>query len=324
MTTACFRRLAVMIGLAAVLLASACSSSSSTAPKAQSGPEKTHLVVAVLPAVNTAPLYLAIKEGYFRQVGLTVTPKPLGTSTEAIPGLLHGTIDITTGNLDSYLEAADKGVLSLRILAESATCSAGALEVLAIPRAHITTPAQLAGKTIGVTQASNIQTLTINKILASDHVSPATVHYVVMQFPVMNAALAAGRVDAVSELEPFIAAAKRTIGATVALDECTGPTAGIPLGGYFTSQGWVSKYPNTAHAFQRAMAKAQALAGHSPQAVRQILPTFMKITPQVASLITLPQFATGLSAAGIQQVADLAHAGGLMPTSLDVTPLLVH
>ena len=99
--------------------------------------------------------------------------------------------------------------------------------------------------------------------------------------------------------------------------------AGIPLGGYFTTASWAAKYPNTARAFQQAMNKAQALADKDPALVRQILPTFMKVTAQVAAGVGLPQFATGLNAAAIQGIADLAYAGGEMKTKVNVTPLLV-
>ena len=44
------------------------------------------------------------------------------------------------------------------------------------------------------------------------------------------------------------------------LPECEGPTADLPLGGYFATNAWVSKHAKTALAFQRAIEKAQAKA----------------------------------------------------------------
>lgn len=318
-----------LAGLAVVMCAATsvgCSSSSSTS-STSAKPELSSIVVGVLPAVATATLYLAIHEGYFSALGLTVTPKQLAVSNDAIPSLLHGTIAITSGNMDSYLDADASGVLSLRILNESILCSPGTggspgtLVVLSTPGSGITMPAQLAGKTIGVPAPVNINTLTINRLLG-----PAvakTVHYTVVPFASMSAALAAGRVAAVSTIEPYTTGTEHADRAKVVLDECGGADAGIPLGGYFATASWAAKYPNTAHAFQQAMDKAQALANSNPALIRQILPTFMKVTAQIAGQVRIPRWATSLSAAGIQQIADLAHSGGEIRTRLNVSALLL-
>jgi NitT/TauT family transport system substrate-binding protein len=322
-----------LVVILAAVVSTGCSSSSSSTPSTQTPTastrasssstalEKTSIVVGVLPAVATATLYLAIKEGFFSQVGLTVTPQQLTVSSDAIPGLLHGTIDISSGNMDSYLAAAAAGVLPLRILNETALCSPNALAVLAKPGSGITGLAQLAGKTIAVNSKPSIQTLTIDRLAGPAEAK--TLHFVVIPFTNMGAALAAGQVDAIATLQPYIGSIEHTDGASIALNECTGANADIPLGGYFTTAQWLAKYPNTAHAFQQAMNQAQVLANRNPALVRQVLPTFMKVTSAVAAKVDIPQFATGLNAAAIQGVADLAFSGGEAKSQVNVTPLLV-
>jgi NitT/TauT family transport system substrate-binding protein len=276
--------------------------------------------VGVLPAVATATLYLAIKEGYFAQQGLTVTPKQLAVSNDAIPLLLHGSIAISTGNMDTYLAADANGVLPLRILNETAVCSPGTITVLALPSSGITGAAQLSGKTVATPSAVNIETLAIGRLLGS---AAKSLHYVVIPFANMSAALAAGRVDAMASLEPYTSGAKHADGAKAVLDVCGGVNAGIPLGGYFTSASWAAKYPNTARAFQTAMNKAQALADGNPALIRQILPTFMKVTASVAAKVQIPQFATSLDPDAIQEIANLAYSGHEAHQQLTVTSLLL-
>jgi len=123
-------------------------------------------------------------------------------------------------------------------------------------------------------------------------------------------------------LEPYISGAEHADGAKVVLDQCGGANADIPLGGYFTTASWAARYPNTTRAFQAAMNRAQALADSDPALIRQVLPTFMKVTAAVAAKVGLPQFATGLNAGAIQGVADLAFAGGELKSQVNVTPLL--
>jgi NitT/TauT family transport system substrate-binding protein len=186
------------VSLATALVTAACGSSAGAKPSA-SGLEKTHLTVAALPIVDDAPLFLAIKKGYFRQAGLTVTPKIITQSTLALPDLLHGSVDIVGGgNYVSYLEGQASGTFSLKILVAGTACKPGSFGVLALPSSGITSPAKLAGKTIAVNLTSNIQTLTANAALKADGVSPASVKYVVIPFPDMAAALKAGRVSAIS------------------------------------------------------------------------------------------------------------------------------
>ena len=77
--------------------AAACSSSSTpstttTSTPSSTGLEKTHLVVAVPHIIQAAPLFLAIKDGYFSKQGLTVTPEFVSATTAARKGdlvLLH-------------------------------------------------------------------------------------------------------------------------------------------------------------------------------------------------------------------------------------------
>ncbi len=93
----------VALSLATVLVTAACGGSGGSAKASGTSLEKTQLTVAALPIVDDAPLFLAIKKGYFRQEGLTVSPKIIAQSTLALPDLLHGSVDIVGGgNYVSY------------------------------------------------------------------------------------------------------------------------------------------------------------------------------------------------------------------------------
>jgi NitT/TauT family transport system substrate-binding protein len=85
----------------------------------------------------------------------------------------------------------------------------------------------------------------------------------------------------------------------------------------------VAKYPHTAHAFQVAIAKAQAFADTHPTAVQQILPTYTKISASVAPHINLGYYPPTLQSAQLQRVANLMLTGGLLKSRLDVQPLLL-
>jgi NitT/TauT family transport system substrate-binding protein len=322
--TACI----VAAGLAALWATAACGGSAQPSTSTSStgtGLEKTHLTVGALPIVDDAPLFLAIKNGYFKQQGLTVTTQIIPQSTLAIPEMLHGTVDIIgTGNYVSFFEGQAQKTFSIRVLSAGATCTQNSFGILTLPKSGIKGAAGLAGKTIAVNLTNNIQTLTADTLLKANGVNPASVKYVVVPFPDMAAALKAGRVNAISVVEPFMTGAEQAMGAVPVMSQCSGSVSRLPLSGYFATAAWAAKYPHTAHAFQVAMAKAQAFADANPSAVQKVLPSYTKITAAAAPHIKLSYYPPALNPAQVQRVADLMLAGGLLKTPLDVRPLLFH
>jgi NitT/TauT family transport system substrate-binding protein len=322
--TACI----VAAGLATLWATAACGGSalpSTSTSGTGTGLEKTHLTVGALPIVDDAPLFLAIKNGYFKQQGLTVTTQIIPQSTLAIPDMLHGTVDIIgTGNYVSFFEGQAQKTFSIRVLSAGATCTQNSFGILTLPKSGIKGPAGLAGKTIAVNLTNNIQTLTADTLLKANGVNPASVKYVVVPFPDMAAALKAGRVNAISVVEPFMTGAEQAMGAVPVMSQCSGSVSRLPLSGYFATAAWAAKYPHTAHAFQVAMAKAQAFADANPSAVQKVLPTYTKITAAAAPHMKLSYYPPALNPAQVQRVADLMLAGGLLKTPLDVRPLLFH
>lgn len=320
--------LAATAGLAVALLAAACGSSGSGSSASGSGSstklETTNVVVGALPVVDDAPLHLAVKNGYFKQAGLNVSIDPVTQSTQALPDMLHGTVDIIAGaNYVSYLEAQAKGEAQLKLLVEGVACKPGTFAIAALPSSGITKPADLAGKTVAVNLTNNIQTLTANAVLKAAGVDPSKVTYTVIPFPDMVAALKSHKVDAISAVEPFLAGAEAG-GAKPVVSSCSGPVNNFPLSGYFATKSWVQQNPNTARAFQKAMLKAQAYADAHPSAVTGILPSYIKITPAAAAKVPPSTYPSTLDAGSVQRVVTLMHGGGLLSSPLNVSSLLFH
>jgi NitT/TauT family transport system substrate-binding protein len=306
--------------LAVVAAAAACGSSSGSG-----GSGSRNVTVAALPVTDTAGFFIALKEGYFKQQGLNVNYKIVAQSTTALAAMVSGSVDIIDGgNYVSFIEAQNRGAVKLSLLADASACAPHTYSILTLPRTGITTPAQLAGKTVAVNLTNNIQTLAANAVLKADGVNPASVKYVAVPFPQMGAALAAGRVDAISVVEPFLTQAKNTLHATEVSDQCAGPTAALPLSGYFATQQWTQQNPATARAFQRAIVKGQALADSDPAMVRQVLPTYSKVSPQLANQIGIDNYPSTVSASRMQRIADLMLAGGVLKSPFNASPMLFH
>ena len=311
-----------LIAAAAGLLT--CSCSGATATPGSSG--TISITVGALPVVDDVSVYIAADDGIFKKVGLNVTIKQVLQSTLAIPMMKKGSIDIVGGaNYVSFIKASsvDPADPPFRILAEASTCAPNSFNVLVLPSSGIQTPAELEHKTIAVNLAGNIQTLTINSVLAADGVNPALVHYMVIPFPKMAAALKAHQVDAISEVEPFGTQAQQAVGAEPLLDQCSGPTSSIPLSGYFASSAWAKQNPEAVTRFQQAIAQAQGIADTNRAQVEKALLTYVpKLTAVQAATISLDQFPISTDAAQLNRVSELMREAGLLHGTFQASALL--
>jgi NitT/TauT family transport system substrate-binding protein len=324
------RRVPLVVGatVAAILISACSSSSSSSSPTSATSPTSsssasasgssaamTNIVVGALPVLDTAGLHVAIKEGFFTQAGLNVTVKTVAQSTAAIPDLLHGSIDVIAGgNYVSFLEAQAHGTFPVEFLAPAVDCTPDDYGVAAMPSSGIKTASDLAGKTIAVNLTQNIQTLTTSAVLSADGVKASSVTYVEIPFPDMVAALKAGRVNAISAVEPFLSMALAA-GAKLVTSTCTGPTADFPMSGYITTQTWAQQHPAAARAFQEAVEKGNAYANAHPDVVRSVLPSYTSLTAMAAAAVPLGTYPGTLTSTPLERIATLMKGGGLTPPS---------
>lgn len=311
---------------ATVLLATVagCSSPGTGArPAAKSSPQPTKVTVDALPIVDDAPLYLAQRDGLFARQGLRVSIRTVSQSTKAISQLRGGQADVAAGgNYVTWFKAQSQGEIDLRIVAEGALAAPGLDGVVVPPHSSITTPQALAHHTIAVNlPAPNVETLTLDSVLASDNVDVGTVRYATVPFPEIDSELQQGKVAAAWLVEPFLTEAEQSFGAVPVVDPTSGPTDGFPLDGYFTTAAFARAHPATVQAFQRAIEQAQAAAAH-PQNVVDVLPRYIAVSKQTASLITLPSYPTAVQPRRLQYVADLMYRAGMLRSKLSVSTLL--
>jgi NitT/TauT family transport system substrate-binding protein len=310
--------------LSAASLTAACGTGAAAPRPGAHRLEKTHLNVLAQQVVDDAPFWIALRDGFFRAAGLSMTVKPLAKTPLGIQALKTGQADVLVGgNFPTMLEDDASGVLKVRILVEGYQGGPDVMDVLTLPDSHITDAAGLAHRSVAVNLTNGIQTLTLNRVLSAEGVNAATVDYKVIPFPAMAAALKNHQVDAIDVLEPFLTQAELSDGAFPVVDQLTGPTEALPISGTFTTDAFVRRYPRTAAAFQRAMLKAQALADVNRAVVETVLPTYIAtVTPAVAALINLGTYPTVLDPVPLQRVADLLFGSHLLTHPLNVASLL--
>lgn len=324
------RRVTGAMAVALVIaVCGACSSggSSSTGTSSGNGSANTTsaapLKVAVLTISADVPIWLAQQEGIFKKHGLNVQLVPVVQSTLAVPDLAHGTVQIVAGaNYVSFFRAQESGAVNIKILTDSQGCVPNSHEILVSKGSSIQSPQELAGKTIAVNILNDIQTLTINEVLATDGVNTSSLHYIAIPFPNMGAALAAGRVQAIFEVEPYLTEVKAKTGAREVLDDCQGPTANLPLAGTVATSAWVAAHPQEVAEFEAAVNQAQAMADTNQTLVRQIAEKQLKVNPMIGSVMNTGTWPTGANAKQIQRTATQMYAAGMIKKPLKVSSLV--
>lgn len=165
-------------------------------------PEKTEIeLVGVRDAQISSQQIIADKKGYFKEEGLTVKNKLIESGPDIAPLVSGGSapISLQTNFMDIIL--ASNGV-KVKIVAPLAQI-AGTQAVVAGPKANISSPKDLEGKTIGIPSGADVQ-IAINKMAAEYNVDMKKVKVANLAPSDALAALQNGSIDAMAAWEPFI------------------------------------------------------------------------------------------------------------------------
>lgn len=182
----------VGILLAVSILAAACGSSAASTA-GSSKVEKPDVTVTVVPATSVAGLYIAQQRGYFTAAGPHVTITPVASGVNALPNLIKGSVDVDEGQWTSDLAVEAAGAARLHVLAPGNSGGNALEEVVTPPGSAIRTVDQLRGTTIAVNALNGLAVLLTTNVLNSYGVPALAVHFVVIPFPAIGAALAAHR-----------------------------------------------------------------------------------------------------------------------------------
>ncbi len=308
------------VAAAAALLAAGCSGSGGSSAV---GPlEKTNLVVAAVPAMDSAGLYIAQQRGYFAQEGLHVTIEPAISSADVIKKQLAGTYDITAGAYPSYILADEQHHANLKVLVAGSEMAPSVQEVVVPPGSNITKMSQLTGKTITLNALNNIGQLLVDAMLQDNAVNASKVHYDVQPFPAMGAMLAAHKLTAAWLPEPFISEFEEKYGVEPLADANQGAAESLPIEGYVVTQSWLNKNPHTAEAFKLAMEKAQAVAATNLNEVQRAMTAFAQVPKRAAAVLPSPGFPTETQAGPLQRVITLMVNFNLMNQGYNAANLI--
>ncbi|WP_238011299.1 ABC transporter substrate-binding protein [Dactylosporangium sp. AC04546] len=306
------RRLAVTALLTAttLLAATACggNSSNNTSPTRAAPGQPDKVAAGVIAIVDVAPIYLGKQKGFFSSRNIDLSLETSQGGAAIVPGVVSGQFQFGFSNMTSLILAKSRG-LPIKVVANgvASTGKDGAdfSAVLVKGDSPTQSAKDLAGKKVAVNTLKNIGDTTVRASVRKAGGDPSGIQFVELGFPDQPAALAAGRVDAIWVVEPFVTAAKGQ-GARVVASNYVDAAANLTVATYFTSQDLIAKNPDLVKRFKEAMAESLAYANAHPDEVRQIITTYTQITADVTAKITLPAWPAEVNKASVQTLTDLA------------------
>ena len=292
---------------------------SGAAASAPRSPERAMVTITVdtLPIANALPMDLGIKKGFFEAEGIEISKRTLQSGNDVVLALANGNGEIGYLGYVPMMIARTQGIPFTAVAASEVEGTSEAdnwQNVLVRGNSSIRTPADLAGKTIAVNALKGVGEVMIKAALRKRGVNPDSVRLLALGFPLMRAALNNGQVDAVWTPEPFLSQILSDGGRTVL---APGPVLGRfwPIGGYGALNSWVTRNPQLAAKFRRAINRSLTYAQANPNEIRELLPA-------ASRNVRLPIWSPLVDRDKLTQLARYTRQYGVIPTLPNLTAMV--
>lgn len=312
------RRLVAMI--CTVVLLAGCGSDEPSG--GGGGPDD--VTVGLISILDVAPIYLGKDKGFFADRDIDLTLQPAEGGTETVPSVVSGSQQFGFSNVVTLLLAQAQG-LPVKVVSNGTNSTGvdgadfGALMVGA--DSPVRSVKDLAGKKVGVNTFENVVELAVRASALKAGIDPESIEFVKLPFPEMPAALTENRADAVFVVEPFQQIVLSQGGRALASSYVdTAPNLSVAM--YFTSERLLGENPDLVRRFTDAMNESLAYADAHPDEVREILPTYTQIGPEVIPDLVLPKWPAEINEDSVRTIAELARSEGVLPSEPDIADLM--
>ena len=208
------------------------------------------------------PLTIAERKGFFKDEGLDVEIIDFAGGARALQAVVGGSADVVSGAYEHTINMQAKGQ-PMRAFVLQGRAPQIVLAVSNKTMANFKSVADLKGMKIGVTAPGSSTNILCNFVLAKAGLKPSDVSYVgVGASQGAVAALRAGQIDAISNLDPVITILSRSNDIKIVSDTRDVAEADRVFGGpmpaatLYAPVSFIEKNPNTVQALTNAMVRA--------------------------------------------------------------------
>ena len=269
--------------------------------------EKT-LRIAVLPVLDSLPLYVAQANGYFEDEGIKVELVPVGSAPERDQLMQSGQIDGMLNEVVTTLTYNRDGAkIKIVRFARVATSDYPVFRILAAKDSGITSVADLKGVEIGVSEGTVIEYMA-DRVLQNAGLSADDIAKIgVPKIADRTALLESGQLKAAVMPDP-LASLLMQKGATLVIDDTTLPEVSNSV--YSFSVETLKQYPQEVKAFLRAVERAVTEINQNKDAYTNLMVEQKLVPEAVVGHYAIPDFPTASVPSQAQFDDALAWAQG--------------
>lgn len=282
--------------------------------------------VSIIPIGDVAPLFAAIQNGYFRELGLEIDTTPSAGGAAGIPGLVGGSFDIAYGNVVSALLAAQQG-LDVKVIAAGTNVIDPKLDATGIfvkSDGGIKSGKDLEGKSIGVNTRNNVIWLYARAWVKATGGDPERVTFKEVPFPQMEDALRQQRVDAAFMVPPFSAVAEQKGGLSKVGAPYSDIQPGVDVGQYITTVKVLAAKPEAVRKFVTGLRKGVEWynANLTNEALLTLISGYTKADVALLKLVPVPTAPLRTDVSQVRKTMDMMIESKLLPAPLDLDKII--
>jgi NitT/TauT family transport system substrate-binding protein len=273
---------------------------------AQSRARRVVIAVGGRAALYYLPLTLAERLGYFKEQGLDVEILDFAGGAKALQAMMGGSADVVAGGFDHVIVLRAKGQ-PLQAFALMVATPSLALGVARAKAGSWRSPRDLKGMKVGVTAPGSSTHIFLNHLLAGVGLPLDSVSVIgVGTGPSAVAAMRAGHIDAICNVEPTISLLERAGLANVVVETMSEQGSHavfgelLPAGSLYTKESFIQRNPEVVQALATAMVRSLLwLKDASADAILKTVPAEYALGDRTTYLAALERQRQGYSLDGL-------------------------
>jgi NitT/TauT family transport system substrate-binding protein len=273
-----------------LVLGFALSACGSPAPAPQAAAESVTLKIAVLPIIDTLPMYIAQQEGLFAKHGVNVEFVPVASAPERDQLVAAGQADgMVNETISTMLFNKEKVQAQVVRYALRPSENAGHFFIIASSKSGITDAQGLKGVEIGVSQGTVIEYVTERLLQAEGLTKDEIKTIAVPKIPDRMALLASGELNAGVLPDPLGALAVQQ-GAVIVLDDSKHPEYGFSVITF--RKEIIDAHPEAIKGFLAAIEEATTLVNGDAKKYTSVLSEQKLVPPPLLESYKVPPYPT--------------------------------
>lgn len=288
--------------------------------------QTTKIRVSVVPIIDLAPLYAAVRQGYFAAEKLEVDTSPVVGGAAGLPALAAGQVQIAFSNVVSTALGTSQG-LGFKMIAPAADAPQSPPDASGIMMAKgkgFRTGKDLEGKRLGVNVRNNVTWLYSRAWVEKTGGDPNKVTYLEVPFPQMADALKSGQIDAAFIVDPFLSAGVESGALELLGWPYNQVQPGMSVSQYVTTERFLKSNPQQVEAFVRALKKGIVWMNENagkPEWVK-LISGYTRMTEDRVRTLHVAPYKLSIDPVSIDASLELMRKHGMLTTPLTSQQLI--